>query len=161
MNFEFPIQELPAVMRGRASSAAACWSVAARSGARWSSRVPKRASCALDDGRLLDAERAHYLPPVRAQQDHCRAHLVQLTQRRDAQPASLPTETPTYFTKPPTALNGHGGQLLRPADCRYLNYEGEFAAVIGKTVPQRHARRRLGPRGRLLPGPRRRPPRLS
>ena len=44
-----------------------------------------------------------------------------------------PTETPTYFTKPPTALNGHGGQIFKPADCQYLNYEGEYAVVIGKT----------------------------
>jgi len=44
----------------------------------------------------------------------------------------VPTETPTYFSKLPTALNGHGGEVLKPADCRYLNYEGEFAVVIGK-----------------------------
>ncbi len=44
-----------------------------------------------------------------------------------------PTDTPTYFTKPPTSLNGHGGQILKPADCRYLNYEGEYAVVIGRT----------------------------
>ena len=44
-----------------------------------------------------------------------------------------PTETPTYFTKPTTALNGHGGQILKPADCKYLNYEGEYAVVIGRT----------------------------
>jgi 5-oxopent-3-ene-1,2,5-tricarboxylate decarboxylase/2-hydroxyhepta-2,4-diene-1,7-dioate isomerase len=34
--------------------------------------------------------------------------------------------------KPTTALNAHGGEILKPADCRYLNYEGEFAVVIGK-----------------------------
>lgn len=44
-----------------------------------------------------------------------------------------PTDTPTYFTKPPTSLNGHGGQILKPVDCRYLNYEGEYAVVIGRT----------------------------
>jgi 5-oxopent-3-ene-1,2,5-tricarboxylate decarboxylase/2-hydroxyhepta-2,4-diene-1,7-dioate isomerase len=44
-----------------------------------------------------------------------------------------PTATPTYFTKPPTSLNGHNGQILKPADCEYLNYEGEYAIVIGKT----------------------------
>lgn len=45
-----------------------------------------------------------------------------------------PTVTPTYFMKPVTALNGHGGEIGRPDDCRYLNYEGEFAAVIGKVT---------------------------
>lgn len=44
-----------------------------------------------------------------------------------------PTDTPTYFTKPPTSLNGHNGQILKPADCGYLNYEGEYAVVIAKT----------------------------
>jgi 5-oxopent-3-ene-1,2,5-tricarboxylate decarboxylase / 2-hydroxyhepta-2,4-diene-1,7-dioate isomerase len=43
-----------------------------------------------------------------------------------------PTETPTYFTKPPTALNFHQGELVKPADCSYLNYEGELAVVMGK-----------------------------
>jgi 5-oxopent-3-ene-1,2,5-tricarboxylate decarboxylase / 2-hydroxyhepta-2,4-diene-1,7-dioate isomerase len=44
-----------------------------------------------------------------------------------------PTDTPTWFTKPPTSLNGHGGQILKPADCKYLNCEGRYAVVIGKT----------------------------
>ena len=43
-----------------------------------------------------------------------------------------PTDTPTYFTKPLTSLNGHGGQILKPADCKYLNYEGEYAVVINR-----------------------------
>jgi 5-oxopent-3-ene-1,2,5-tricarboxylate decarboxylase/2-hydroxyhepta-2,4-diene-1,7-dioate isomerase len=28
-------------------------------------------------------------------------------------------------------MNVHRGALLRPADCKYLNYEGEIAAIIG------------------------------
>ena len=44
-----------------------------------------------------------------------------------------PTETPTYFTKPPTSVNGHGCEIHKPADSLYLNYEGEYAVVIGKT----------------------------
>jgi 5-oxopent-3-ene-1,2,5-tricarboxylate decarboxylase/2-hydroxyhepta-2,4-diene-1,7-dioate isomerase len=34
--------------------------------------------------------------------------------------------------KPITAINAHGGQIVKPEDCQYLNYEGEFAAIIGK-----------------------------
>ena len=34
--------------------------------------------------------------------------------------------------KPITALNHHQGEIFRPADCQYLNYEGEFAAIIGR-----------------------------
>jgi 5-oxopent-3-ene-1,2,5-tricarboxylate decarboxylase/2-hydroxyhepta-2,4-diene-1,7-dioate isomerase len=47
--------------------------------------------------------------------------------------ASLPP-APTYFHKPTTALNSHGGDVVRPGRCRYLNYEGEIAIVIGERV---------------------------
>jgi 5-oxopent-3-ene-1,2,5-tricarboxylate decarboxylase/2-hydroxyhepta-2,4-diene-1,7-dioate isomerase len=39
---------------------------------------------------------------------------------------------PTYFHKPVSALNAHGGEVVRPPRCRYLNYEGEIAIVIGR-----------------------------
>ena len=34
--------------------------------------------------------------------------------------------------KPPSALNAHGGDVVRPPRCRFLNYEGEIAIVIGR-----------------------------
>ncbi|MFZ0625438.1 MAG: fumarylacetoacetate hydrolase family protein [Acidimicrobiia bacterium] len=40
---------------------------------------------------------------------------------------------PTYFHKPTTAINSHGGDVVRPRGCRYLNFEGEIAIVIGRT----------------------------
>jgi 5-oxopent-3-ene-1,2,5-tricarboxylate decarboxylase/2-hydroxyhepta-2,4-diene-1,7-dioate isomerase len=42
--------------------------------------------------------------------------------------------TPTYFQKPVTAVNSHRGMLNRPANCQYLNYEGEVAAIIGRPM---------------------------
>src|SRR5690606_10781241 len=39
---------------------------------------------------------------------------------------------PTYFHKPITALNAHGGHVVRPIGCEWLNYEGEIAIVIGR-----------------------------
>jgi 5-oxopent-3-ene-1,2,5-tricarboxylate decarboxylase/2-hydroxyhepta-2,4-diene-1,7-dioate isomerase len=39
---------------------------------------------------------------------------------------------PTYFHKPTTSLNAHLGEVVRPPRCRYLNYEGEIAIVIGR-----------------------------
>lgn len=30
-----------------------------------------------------------------------------------------------------SALNAHGGDVVRPSNCKYLNYEGEVAIVIG------------------------------
>jgi 5-oxopent-3-ene-1,2,5-tricarboxylate decarboxylase/2-hydroxyhepta-2,4-diene-1,7-dioate isomerase len=38
---------------------------------------------------------------------------------------------PTYFQKPTSALNAHGGQVVRPPGCRFLNFEGEIAIVVG------------------------------
>ena len=40
---------------------------------------------------------------------------------------------PTYFHKPITALNAHNADVVRPEPCRWLNYEGEIAIVIGRT----------------------------
>jgi 5-oxopent-3-ene-1,2,5-tricarboxylate decarboxylase/2-hydroxyhepta-2,4-diene-1,7-dioate isomerase len=47
--------------------------------------------------------------------------------------ARIPPQ-PSYFMKPPTALNVHGGVIRRPAGTRYLNYEGELAVVIGRRM---------------------------
>jgi 5-oxopent-3-ene-1,2,5-tricarboxylate decarboxylase / 2-hydroxyhepta-2,4-diene-1,7-dioate isomerase len=41
---------------------------------------------------------------------------------------------PTYFHKPISSLNAHGGEVVRPPRCRFLNYEGEIAIVIGRQV---------------------------
>src|SRR5204862_7210810 len=41
-------------------------------------------------------------------------------------------DAPTYFHKPISALNAHGGEVVRPPRCRFLNYEGEIAIVIGR-----------------------------
>ena len=47
--------------------------------------------------------------------------------------ARTPVE-PSYFLKPPTTLNGHRGTIAKPAGSRFLNYEGEVAAVIGRRM---------------------------
>ena len=41
---------------------------------------------------------------------------------------------PTYFHKPVSALNAHGAAVVRPLGCKWLNYEGEIAIVIGRTA---------------------------
>jgi 2-keto-4-pentenoate hydratase/2-oxohepta-3-ene-1,7-dioic acid hydratase in catechol pathway len=49
---------------------------------------------------------------------------------------------PSYFLKPPSALSTHGAPVVRPRGCRYLNYEGEVALVVGrraKHVPEESA----------------------
>ncbi len=43
-------------------------------------------------------------------------------------------EEPSYFLKPPSALARHGDEIVRPRGCRYLNYEGEVAVVVGRRM---------------------------
>lgn len=45
--------------------------------------------------------------------------------------AQTPT-VPSYFLKPPSSLSAHGAPVVRPRGCRYLNYEGEVALVVGR-----------------------------
>jgi 5-oxopent-3-ene-1,2,5-tricarboxylate decarboxylase/2-hydroxyhepta-2,4-diene-1,7-dioate isomerase len=58
-------------------------------------------------------------------------HLTYRSRAVEYQMARLP-ETPSYFLKPPSSLSGHRQPVVRPAGCRFLNYEGEIAVVIGR-----------------------------
>ena len=71
--------------------------------------------------------------------------------------ARLPSQ-PSYFLKPPSSLSAHRSPVARPRGCRFLNYEGEIAVVIGERclgasvrdalryVRRLHGRERLGSR---------------
>jgi 5-oxopent-3-ene-1,2,5-tricarboxylate decarboxylase / 2-hydroxyhepta-2,4-diene-1,7-dioate isomerase len=85
----------------------------------------------LDDGRLVDLASAVHLPPCEPSKIIC-VHLSYRSRGIESRNVPQPTPTPTYFMKPVTALNAHGGSVAKPADCKYLNYEGEFALVIGR-----------------------------
>jgi len=82
------------------------------------------------DGRRVAAKAAVHLPPVVP----TKIIAVHLNHRSRVAEfgATLPL-APTYFHKPVSALVGHGGAVARPANCTYLNYEGEVAIVIGRT----------------------------
>ncbi|GCE00553.1 fumarylacetoacetate hydrolase family protein [Embleya hyalina] len=82
------------------------------------------------DGRRIKAADAHHLPPV-APGKIVAVHLNHRS-RVEEFGTSLPS-APTYFHKPTSSLNAHGGAVVRPAGCKYLNYEGEIAIVIGRT----------------------------
>ena len=58
-------------------------------------------------------------------------HLTYRSRAIEYKMARLP-ETPSYFMKPPSSLSGHLAAVSRPAGCRFLNYEGEVAVVIGR-----------------------------
>ncbi|MFH8485841.1 fumarylacetoacetate hydrolase family protein [Streptomyces longisporoflavus] len=82
------------------------------------------------DGRRVKASEAHHLPPVRP----TKVIAVHLNHRSRVAEfgVSLPP-APTFFHKPVSALNAHGGAVVRPEGCKYLNYEGEIGIVIGRT----------------------------
>ncbi|MFF0448155.1 fumarylacetoacetate hydrolase family protein [Streptomyces sp. NPDC004609] len=82
------------------------------------------------DGRRVPAEGATHLPPVLPSKIIA-VHLNHRS-RVDEFRIGLP-DTPTYFHKPVSSLNAHGGAIVRPEGCHWLNYEGEIAVVIGRT----------------------------
>ena len=81
------------------------------------------------DGRSIGVDEAVHLPPVSPTKIIC-VHL-NYHSRVDEFMTRLPS-APTYFHKPLTALNSHNGDIVRPRRCKWLNYEGEIAIVIGK-----------------------------
>ncbi|MEV6611045.1 fumarylacetoacetate hydrolase family protein [Kutzneria sp. NPDC051319] len=82
------------------------------------------------DGRRITLDGAVHLPPT----EPSKIIAVHLNHRSrvDEFQVTLPP-APTYFHKPTSALNAHGGAVVRPEGCRWLNYEGEVAIVIGRT----------------------------
>src|SRR5690606_13881949 len=85
----------------------------------------------LGDGRTVAEADAVYMAPCDPTKIIC-IHLNYDSRRVEFRAPDL--VTPTYFQKPLTALNAHRGKLSRPADCQYLNYEGEVGVVVGKPM---------------------------
>jgi 5-oxopent-3-ene-1,2,5-tricarboxylate decarboxylase / 2-hydroxyhepta-2,4-diene-1,7-dioate isomerase len=85
----------------------------------------------LGDGSTVPEAQATYLAPV----EPSKIIAVHLTYRSriDEYKANTPP-APSYFLKPPNALNGHRGEIRRPSGARFLNYEGELAVVIGRRM---------------------------
>ena len=82
------------------------------------------------DGRSIDINEAQHLPPTQPSKIIC-VHL-NYESRVKEYITKLPP-APTYFHKPVTALNSHNGDIVRPERCKWLNYEGEIAIVIGRS----------------------------
>ena len=81
------------------------------------------------DGRRIPMDEPTHLPPVQPSKIVC-VHLNYESRRAEFLAELGPA--PTFFHKPTTSLNAHGGEVVRPPRCRYLNYEGEIAIVIGE-----------------------------
>tara|TARA_Y100001960_G_C14659471_1_gene820016 strand:- start:120 stop:974 length:855 start_codon:yes stop_codon:yes gene_type:complete len=82
-----------------------------------------------EDGRRIITDEAHHLPPVWPTKILC-VHLNHVSRVLEFG-VTLPP-APTYFHKPVSSLNRHGGDVVRPERCRWLNYEGEIVIVIGR-----------------------------
>jgi 5-oxopent-3-ene-1,2,5-tricarboxylate decarboxylase/2-hydroxyhepta-2,4-diene-1,7-dioate isomerase len=81
------------------------------------------------DGRRVEAASAVHLAPVVPTKILC-CHLNHVSRVREFGVRLPPA--PTWFQKPVSALNAHRGDVVRPANCHYLNFEGEIAIVIGR-----------------------------
>ena len=82
------------------------------------------------DGRRIAIEEATHLAPSEP------TKIIAVHLNYDSRTQEFMTKlppAPTYFHKPITALNTHKGAVVRPARCKWLNYEGEIVIIIGKT----------------------------
>jgi 5-oxopent-3-ene-1,2,5-tricarboxylate decarboxylase/2-hydroxyhepta-2,4-diene-1,7-dioate isomerase len=132
ISFEFPYSTLPAVLCGPRIErrrillgGSPFWGTIIEAGSA-------QGMLRLDDGRVVDPALLSHLPPVEPSKIIA-VHIAYRSRSIETRNKDKPSDTPTYFTKPPTALNGHGGEIVKPADCKYLNYEGEYAVVIART----------------------------
>lgn len=71
-----------------------------------------------------------WLPPVEPGKILA-THLTYRSRAEEYRMAQLP-RTPSYFMKPPSSVSAHREPVARPKGCRFLNYEGEIAVVIGR-----------------------------
>jgi 5-oxopent-3-ene-1,2,5-tricarboxylate decarboxylase/2-hydroxyhepta-2,4-diene-1,7-dioate isomerase len=85
----------------------------------------------LGDGRTVLAGEARWLPAVETPSKIVATHLTYRSRAVEYAMARLPP-VPSYFLKPPSSLSAHGAPVARPRGCRYLNYEGELAVVVGE-----------------------------
>ena len=81
-------------------------------------------------GRRIPEAEADFLPPIETPSKILAVHLTYRSRAVEYAMARLPAE-PSYFLMPPSALSHHRAPVARPRGCRYLNYEGEIALVIG------------------------------
>ena len=72
-----------------------------------------------------------FLPPVEPAIIVC-VHLNYRSRLDELQ--RVQPEAPTYFLKPTSCINSHLGEVIRPPGCKFLNYEGEIALIVGKTA---------------------------
>jgi 5-oxopent-3-ene-1,2,5-tricarboxylate decarboxylase/2-hydroxyhepta-2,4-diene-1,7-dioate isomerase len=92
--------------------------------------LPAGETIELDGGRELAEAEARYLAPVEPSKIVA-THLTYRSRAEEYRMERLPS-VPSYFLKPPSSVSAHRAQVPRPPGCRFLNYEGEIAVVIGE-----------------------------
>jgi 5-oxopent-3-ene-1,2,5-tricarboxylate decarboxylase/2-hydroxyhepta-2,4-diene-1,7-dioate isomerase len=92
--------------------------------------IPEGEAIELEDGRTVREAEARYLPPVEPSKILA-THLTYRGRAEEYRMERLPS-VPSYFLKPPSSVSAHRAPVARPPGCRFLNYEGEIAVVIGE-----------------------------
>jgi 5-oxopent-3-ene-1,2,5-tricarboxylate decarboxylase/2-hydroxyhepta-2,4-diene-1,7-dioate isomerase len=92
--------------------------------------IPQGDAIELEDGRTVPEAEARYLPPVEPPKIFA-THLTYRSRAEEYRMERLPS-VPSYFLKPPSSISAHRAPVARPPGCRFLNYEGEIAVVIGE-----------------------------
>lgn len=84
----------------------------------------------LESGTTVPLETARFGPPFAPRQIMA-THLTYRSRCVEYRMSAIP-EYPSYFMKPLGSVSAHGAPVARPRGCRFLNYEGELAVVIGR-----------------------------
>jgi len=84
----------------------------------------------LESGETVSLAQAQFLSPIRPGKIIA-CHLSYKSRCVEYKMKRIP-DAPSYFLKPPSSLSHHGATVARPRGCKFLNYEGELGAVIGK-----------------------------
>jgi 5-oxopent-3-ene-1,2,5-tricarboxylate decarboxylase / 2-hydroxyhepta-2,4-diene-1,7-dioate isomerase len=85
----------------------------------------------LENGEKISVHDADYLAPI-APRQIIATHLTYRSRCEEYRMKALPS-FPSYFLKPLGSVSHHKASVARARGCRFLNYEGELAVVIGKT----------------------------
>ena len=83
-----------------------------------------------ENGSRIRTDEASYLAPFVPRQ----IFATHLSYRSRCQEYKMkaPPRYPSFFMKPLGSVSHHKAMVARPRGCRFLNYEGEIAAIIGK-----------------------------
>jgi 5-oxopent-3-ene-1,2,5-tricarboxylate decarboxylase/2-hydroxyhepta-2,4-diene-1,7-dioate isomerase len=84
----------------------------------------------LDTGESIGLDAAPLLAPIQPRQIVA-THLAYRSRCLEYRMAAFP-QSPSYFMKALGSVSHHGAPVARPRGCRFLNYEGELAVVIGR-----------------------------